>query len=48
MTGLITPNPAKHQQVLQLHAAFKALMEEIFLITIALQKERETQLSSSG
>lgn len=43
----IKPDPAKHQQLLQLHAALQALMEEIFLIDIALSQERRAQQAAT-
>ena len=40
------PDPAKHEQVLQLHAALQSLMEEVAPINIALRAERQAQQAS--
>lgn len=41
------PDPAKREQVLQLHAALKALMEEVFPIDISLSQERRAQQAAA-
>jgi hypothetical protein len=41
------PDPAKREQILQLHAAAKALMEEVFPIDIALSQERRAQQAAT-
>jgi hypothetical protein len=37
---LIKPDPAKHQQMLQLHAELRALMDEVGALTNALRAEQ--------
>jgi hypothetical protein len=39
---LIKPDPAKHQQMLQLHAALRALMDETGALTNALLEGQQT------
>jgi hypothetical protein len=44
----IKPDPAKHQQMLQLHAALQALMEEVGALTNVLDEERRAQQAAAG
>ena len=41
------PDPAKREQVLQLHAVLQALMEEVAPIGVALYNERQAQQAQS-
>lgn len=45
--GLPKPDPAKREQVLQLHATFQSLMEEVAPIDVALYYERQAQQAAA-